>query len=172
MNNEKKCIGECLSEAAKGAQALIAGMVHIFKHLFIKMDTIQYPEERREMPPSTRGRHYLRRYDDGLERCVGCSLCAANCPVSCIHVEAGENNPESPVSRGERHAKEYRINILRCIYCGYCEEACPTGAIVLRDHTELASYKRDDYLYNKEMLLKYPKYQPERKNFWKRWLSV
>ncbi len=172
MTEKKKECGCCLTKVKEGASALLTGLGVIFAHLFVKNDTIEYPEERRPLPPSTRGRHLLRRYDDGLERCVGCSLCAANCPVGCIHVEAGENDPKAPVSKGERHAKEYRINILRCIYCGYCEEACPTGAIVLREHLELAGYDRKDYLYNKEMLLNYPHYKPERKGFWKRLLSL
>ena len=171
MKRDFSAITDRLARATEGTQALLGGLFLVFTHLFKGLDTIQYPETQRKLPPSTRGRHILRRYDDGKERCIGCSLCAANCPVSCIHVEAAENDPESPVSRGERYSKDYRINLLRCIYCGYCEEACPTGAIVLRDHLELASYKREEYLYTKEMLLNYPKYQEERKSLWKRLLS-
>ena len=172
MRRDLKCFGDYVKETGNGALVLLAGMKHIFMHLFMKFDTVEFPEERRDLPSSTRGRHFLKKYDDGKERCVGCSLCAANCPVGCIHVEAEENDPANPISRGERHAKEYRINILRCIYCGYCEEACPTGAIVLRDYTDLAGHNRKEYLYNKEMLLKYPKIEPERKSFWKRYFSV
>jgi NADH-quinone oxidoreductase subunit I len=115
--------------------------------------TVQYPEERREQFPRTRWRHYLTRHDNGLERCIGCSLCAGACPARCIYVQAGENTDERRFSPGERYAVKYEINLLRCIFCGYCQEACPTGAIVLRKDFELANYDRKDFLFTKEMLL-------------------
>ena len=115
--------------------------------------TVQYPEERREQFGRTRWRHVLTRYDSGLERCIGCSLCAGACPARCIYVEAADNTDEERFSPGERYAKRYEINMLRCIFCGYCQEACPTGAIVLRKDFELANYEREDFVYTKEMLL-------------------
>ncbi len=115
--------------------------------------TIQYPEQRREQFPRTRWRHVLTRYDNGLEKCIGCSLCAGACPARCIYVEAAENTDEARFSPGERYARKYEINMLRCIFCGYCQEACPTGAIVLRKDFELAEYTREGALYTKEMLL-------------------
>jgi len=115
--------------------------------------TVQYPEERREQFERTRWRHYLTRYENGLEKCIGCSLCAGACPARCIYVEAAENTDTERYSPGERYARRYEINMLRCIFCGYCQEACPTGAIVLRKDFELADYERRDFLYTKEMLL-------------------
>jgi len=115
--------------------------------------TIQYPEERREQFPRTRWRHVLTRYDNGLEKCIGCSLCAGACPARCIYVQAAENTDEQRFSPGERYATKYEINMLRCIFCGYCQDACPTGAIVLRKDFELASYTREANLFTKEMLL-------------------
>jgi NADH-quinone oxidoreductase subunit I len=139
---------------------LIKGMGLTLKHyglmLFAKSKTnatIQYPEERREQFPRTRWRHVLTRYDNGLEKCIGCSLCAGACPARCIYVQAAENTDDARVSPGERFAVKYEINMLRCIFCGYCQDACPTGAIVLRKDFELSEYTREDALYTKEMLL-------------------
>src|SRR5437899_6699304 len=87
--------------------------------------TQQYPEEHYVPYPRYRGRHILRRHENGLEKCVGCSLCAAACPAHCIRVIAGENTPDHQVSEGERYAEVYEINMLRCIFCGFCVEACP-----------------------------------------------
>ena len=119
--------------------------------------TIQYPEEKTPVYPRFRGRHKLHRFEDtGLEKCVGCSLCAAACPADCIRVVAAENTPEHRVSAGERYAAVYEINLSRCIFCGYCEVACPFDAITMGHDYELSDYTRSDLIFTKEMLLAEP----------------
>ncbi|MCH7925127.1 MAG: 4Fe-4S binding protein, partial [Planctomycetes bacterium] len=63
------------------AVPIVKGMGITAKRLLRKKVTIQYPEERREQFPRTRWRHVLTRYDSGLEKCIGCSLCAGACPA-------------------------------------------------------------------------------------------
>ena len=107
--------------------------------------TIQYPEEKTPVYPRFRGRHKLHKFEDtGLEKCVGCSLCAAACPADCIRVVAAENIPGERVSAGERYAAVYEINLSRCIFCGYCEIACPFDAITMGHDYEMADYDRDE----------------------------
>jgi NADH-quinone oxidoreductase subunit I len=129
------------------------GLGVTFKNLLRPPVTVQYPEERRVLPERTRGRHVLHRYENGLERCIGCYLCAGACPADCIYIEAAENTPENRVSAGERYARVYEIDELRCIFCGLCEEACPTGAITLEPILDLSDYARGPLIYTKEMLL-------------------
>lgn len=132
---------------------IIRGLGTTLWEMFQKPVTIQYPEEKRPVHTRFKGRHVLKRYDNGLEKCIGCSLCSAACPADAIFVESAENTDDERYSPGERYARVYEINMLRCIYCGYCEDACPTEAIVLGDNYELSFTHRRDAIYTKEFLL-------------------
>lgn len=132
---------------------LLKGMYTTLKVAIQPPVTIQYPEMKREVRPRFKGRHELKRYDNGLEKCIGCALCAAACPADAIFVEASENTDENRYSPGERYSSTYEINLLRCIYCGFCEDACPTEAIVLEHDYELSFYDRASAIYTKDMLI-------------------
>lgn len=132
---------------------IIRGLGTTLQELFSKRVTVQYPEQKKPVKARFKGRHVLKRYDNGLEKCIGCSLCSAACPADAIFVEAGENTDEQRFSPGERYARVYEINFLRCIFCGYCEDACPTEAIVLGDNYELSFTDRRSSIYPKEMLI-------------------
>ena len=119
--------------------------------------TIQYPEEKTPgLPALPRPPPAPPLRGHRLEKCVGCSLCAAACPADCIRVVAAENDPADRVSAGERYAAVYEINLARCIFCGYCEVACPFDAITMGHEYEMADYNREDLIFTKEMLLAEP----------------
>ncbi len=132
---------------------MLKGLATTLRELGKKPTTVSYPEEKRELPARYRGRHVLHRYENGLERCVGCFLCAGACPADAIYIEAAENTEEERVSPGERYARVFDVNLLRCIFCGYCEQACPTGAITLENIFELSETRPEDFIYHKERLL-------------------
>jgi NADH-quinone oxidoreductase subunit I len=137
--------------------ATLKGLRTTMGRVFEGPITLQYPEEKTPVYPRFRGRHKLHRFEDtGLEKCVGCSLCAAACPADCIRVVAAENTAENRVSAGERYAEVYEINLSRCIFCGYCEIACPFDAITMGHDYEMSDYNRSDLIFTKEMLLAEP----------------
>jgi NADH-quinone oxidoreductase subunit I len=132
---------------------ILQGLSTTLRTMFERPVTIRYPEVKRPVRPRYRGRHELKRYSGGLEKCIGCALCAAACPADAIFVEAAENTDERRFSPGERYASTYEINYLRCIFCGYCEDACPTEAIVLEDKYELSYTDRRSAILGREALL-------------------
>lgn len=141
-----------MKQQLKRIWSVFVGLWIVLKYAFKKPITIRYPEERRKLPNRSRGRHYLTKWEDGQERCVGCELCAIVCPAQAIYVKPAQNNPDAPHSHGERYAVDFQINMLRCIFCGYCEEACPTGAIILGNEFELSGYDRESLIYTKGRL--------------------
>ena len=132
---------------------VIRGFATTFKHLFEEPVTVQYPEQERPVRERFKGKHELKRYDNGLEKCIGCALCAAACPADAIWVEAAENTDTERFSPGERYAKTYEINMLRCIFCGDCEDACPKEAIFLTDRIVEAGYLRKPFVFGKDELV-------------------
>lgn len=149
VSNKKMTLGERLY-----LPGIIQGMAITIKHFFRKKTTVKYPEKKREFSEIYRGKHVLKRDDEGRERCTACGLCAVACPAEAITMVADERKPgEENLYREEKYARIYEINMLRCIFCGLCEEACPKEAIFLTRETVKSGYRRDVFIYGKDILL-------------------
>lgn len=126
---------------------LFQGLAITGKYLFKSKITVLYPEEKTPMSPRFRGKHALRRYANGEERCIACKLCEAVCPANAITIESEARED------GSRRTTVYDIDLFKCIYCGFCEEACPVDAIVETRVFEYAFEPGDIHVMDKTMLL-------------------
>jgi NADH-quinone oxidoreductase subunit I len=126
---------------------LLLGLKLTLKYFFKPKITVLYPEEKTPLSPRFRGKHALRRYANGEERCIACKLCEAVCPANAITIESEARED------GSRRTTVYDIDLFKCIYCGFCEEACPVDAIVETRVFEYAFEPGQIHVMSKEMLL-------------------
>ena len=136
-----------------GVVKFLRGFSVPIRQVFRPKLTEFFPKEKRPKPARFHGRHVLNRYEDGMEKCIGCELCAGVCPARCIYVRGADNPPDAPIAPGERYGFVYEINYLRCIHCDMCVEACPTEAITESKLFEFSFTNRDDAIYTKDELL-------------------
>src|SRR4051794_22654482 len=124
-----------------------------FAQIFRKVTTEQYPFEPKVTKPRYHGRHVLNRHPDGLEKCVGCELCAWACPADAIYVEGGDNTEDARFSPGERYGRIYQTNPRRCIFGGVCIGASPPRPLTMRNASAPADDTRRALIFTKEQLM-------------------
>jgi len=97
--------------------------------------TLQYPEERWEIPEGYRG--FLH---NDIKTCTACTMCVKTCPVDCISLESVRGADKKMV------LASYDINIGRCMYCGLCVEVCPPKSLKHTSGYEMASVTRGELI--------------------------
>ncbi len=128
----------------KDIKALFSGMRITSKHLGRHAITLQYPEEKWEMPERSRGVVVLLSdKEDGSLNCTSCMLCMRACPTAAIVIDS----PRDPETK-KRNLKKFEIDFGLCCFCGLCEEACNFSAIKLATKYEFSSADKDSFLWD------------------------
>ena len=124
------------------------GMNITLKHLFTPSITLQYPDERWEMPERSRNQLF-----NDIDDCIGCDQCARACPVDCIYIETEKTGPGEDLGLTSKGTKK-RLKVLRfdidmslCCYCGLCTYPCPTECLIMTPNYESSVYDRTDLLF-------------------------
>ena len=130
---------------------LLKGMAVTFKHLFKHNTVIQYPDEKQDLPPRTRGVIALKE-----ENCTVCMLCARECPDWCIYIDSHKETLP-PKREGGRPRKRnvldrFAIDYALCMYCGICVEVCPYDALFWSREFEYSEYDIRELTHEKERL--------------------
>lgn len=131
----------------------IAGAMRTtIQRLLKPVETLEYPEDRPEIPTGYRGVPTLVMDPNGREKCVSCQLCEFVCPPKAIRITPGEVPENSDREHVEKAPQAFEIDMLRCIYCGLCQEVCPEEAIFLQNQYSLSGYTREEMVNDKEKL--------------------
>lgn len=117
--------------------SLVLGHLTVFKHLFKRPVTLEYPEKKAVLNEKFRGELALVTDENGRLLCTACGTCQRVCPsFGTIGIEKGKNEEGKPCPT------DYTIDMNKCIFCGNCVQYCPFGAIVMTKNYELADEKK------------------------------
>lgn len=140
-------MGKFLAEVYKSLKSAVLGMRVTVKNLFTPAITVQYPDERLDLPVGFRGIPVLLSDAEGNLKCVSCELCVRACPVQCIELQS-HREPGQKI----KVLDVYNLDATWCMYCGLCVEACPFDALAMSDQYELADYELSNLVFDKERL--------------------
>jgi NADH-quinone oxidoreductase subunit I len=145
---------------------ILEGLKITFKRMIQPPETMEYPEQRPEIPKNYRGVPTLVKDPNGREKCVSCQLCEFVCPPKAIRITPGEIPPEAPTGHVEKAPQAFDIDMLRCIYCGLCQEVCPEEAIFLQNQYSMVGYSREEMVNHKSRLYELGGTLPDQHHKW------
>jgi NADH-quinone oxidoreductase subunit I len=139
----------------KDLKALVQGLQIAGKHLGRHAVTIQYPEERDEIPERSRGMVVLLSdKETGEINCTACMLCERACPTGAINIDAPRGDDK------KKQLKQFIVDHSLCCFCGMCEEACNFSAIKLATKYEFPAFTATDLVWEIETLQQWGKDVP------------
>jgi NADH-quinone oxidoreductase subunit I len=138
---------------------LLKGLGVTLKHMLQRSITQQYPDEKPNLPPRTRGVIALKE-----ENCTVCYKCSRECPDWCIYIDAHkETHPPAAGGKGRsvKVLDRFAIDYALCMYCGICVEVCPFDALFWSPEYEYSEPSIAELLHDKQKLGEWMETVPE-----------
>lgn len=117
---------------------ILKGFVITMRNMLRGTITVQYPEQRLELPERARWTVTHRFNEDGTPKCTACLICVKECPDHVLRIDV------STKEEGGKHIDRYVYELGACMMCGLCVESCPFDAIEMSHEYELATRSHDD----------------------------
>jgi len=130
-------------------KSIFTGMGITMRHLFQPSVTLQYPDEREELPPGARAQLYVN-----IDDCIGCNLCARACPVNCIDIETVKATDDVDLGKTSTGNPKrfwltrFNIDMAKCMYCDLCVHPCPTDCIYMVPEYEYSEFDRSNFVFH------------------------
>jgi len=130
-------------------KSIFTGMGITMRHLFQPSVTLQYPDEREELPPGARAQLYVN-----IDDCIGCNLCARACPVNCIDIETVKATDDVDLGKTSTGNPKrfwltrFNIDMAKCMYCDLCVHPCPTDCIYMIPEYEYSEFDRSNFVFH------------------------
>ncbi len=132
-----------LKDIKDGIYNLLLGLGVTAKRLPERAVTLQYPDERWEMPERSRGVVVLLSdKETGKLNCTACMLCQKACPTAAIIIEREKNEQK------RWYPTSFTIDNTICCFCGLCEEACNFAALKMATMYEFSVYDQSELVYD------------------------
>ena len=147
---------------------ILGGLRITFVNMFRRRETLEYPEQRPQIPHGYRGVPTLVKDPNGREKCVSCQLCEFVCPPKAIRITPGAIPAGTPNEAVEKAPQAFDIDMLRCIYCGLCEEVCPEEAIFLQTQYSMSGGSREEMVNHKDRLYELGGTLPDKHYKWEK----
>lgn len=137
-------MSEYLHDVLGGFKSLIVG-ANITARQFLKpVVTEQYPHYVPVMKKRFRGHiQLIKNEETGEPNCIVCGMCQRTCPSGCITVKG-----EKPEGAKKKVLTSYTLNFTTCSLCGSCVESCNFNAIEFSKDFNLASTRKEDYIFD------------------------
>jgi len=129
------------------------GLFVTLRNAFGPSVTLQYPNQRWDLPEGYRGVvAHVADPETGEPKCTACGICVRACPLGIIELTSSKDEETN-----KRKIETYTLDMSRCMLCNLCVESCPFEALMMADNYELSVYDAKELHFDLKQMLEFGK---------------